>query len=117
MSIFSLPFLFRDLDQIVSLVRSKSPVLETINQELNTKNLHVIAWWPRGFRQLTNSKRPVKVLDDIRGLKLRVMNNALYVDNMNEMGQGGPSKNSDGKNVESAGTKARIIKNAIIATM
>ena len=85
-SIISLPFLFRDIEQVIALTKSKSPTLDSINDELNTKNLHVIAWWPRGFRQLTNNKMPVHDLDDIKGLKLRVMNNALYVDNMNAMG-------------------------------
>jgi len=86
MSIVSLPFLFRDIDQVVGLVNSKSPVLETINAELNTKKLHVIAWWPRGFRQLTNNKRPVRTIGDMKGLKLRVMTNPLFVDNINAMG-------------------------------
>jgi tripartite ATP-independent transporter DctP family solute receptor len=85
-SIFSLPFLFRDMDQVINLVKSHSPVLDTINKELHTKNLHIIAWWPRGFRQLTNSRRPVRTIDDIRGLKFRVMTNQLFVDNMNAMG-------------------------------
>ena len=84
-SIVSLPFLFRDFDQMAALVKSKSPVLETINRELNEKKLQVIAWWPRGFRQLTNSKQQVKKLSDLRGLKLRVMNNPLYADNMRAM--------------------------------
>jgi TRAP-type transport system periplasmic protein len=84
-SIVSLPFLFRDIDQVIALTKSKSPSLDSINQELNTKNVHIIAWWPRGFRQLTNSKIPVHDVDDIKGLKLRVMNNSLYVDNMKAM--------------------------------
>jgi tripartite ATP-independent transporter DctP family solute receptor len=85
-SIFSLPFLFRDMDQVIGLAKSKSPVLKVINTELNSKKLHIIAWWPRGFRQLTNSRRPVRNIDDIRDLKFRVMTNQLFVDNMNAMG-------------------------------
>lgn len=81
-SIFSLPFLFRDVDQMVGLVEGKGEVLDTIDRELNAKNLHVIAWWPRGFRQLTNSRRTVRTPADLHGLKLRVMNNPLYVDTM-----------------------------------
>lgn len=84
-SVVSLPFLFRDIDQVVALVKSKSPVLDSINLELNRKYLHVIAWWPRGFRQLTNSRQPVRRIEDLRGLKLRVMNNPLYADNMKAM--------------------------------
>ncbi len=85
-SIVSLPFLFRDIEQVIGLVKSKSPVLEKINKELNKKNLNIIAWWPRGFRQLTNSKRPIKMIEDLKGLKFRVMNNPLFVDNINAMG-------------------------------
>jgi TRAP-type transport system periplasmic protein len=84
-SIVSLPFLFRDIDQVAALVKSQSSILKTINKELNTKNLHILAWWPRGFRQLTNSKLPVETISDLRGLKLRVMNNPLYADNMRAM--------------------------------
>ncbi len=85
-SIFSLPFLFRDMEQVIRLSKSNSPTLEAINKELHDKNLHVIAWWPRGFRQLTNSKRPIRNIGDIQGLKFRVMTNQLFVDNMNAMG-------------------------------
>jgi tripartite ATP-independent transporter DctP family solute receptor len=84
-SVVSLPFLFRDIDQVVALVKSKSKALQVINSELNTKNLHVIAWWPRGFRQLTNSKVLVKRQGDMKGMKLRVMNNPLYADNMKSL--------------------------------
>jgi tripartite ATP-independent transporter DctP family solute receptor len=85
-SVVSLPFLFRDIDQVIGLVKSDSRALEIIDQELNEKNLKVIAWWPRGFRQLTNNKRPVKQFEDLKDLKLRVMTNQLFVDNMNAMG-------------------------------
>lgn len=84
-SVVSLPFLFRDLDQVVALARSKCAVLDSINTELNEKNLQVIAWWPRGFRQLTNNRQRIRRIEDIRGLKLRVMNNPLYADNMKAM--------------------------------
>jgi TRAP-type transport system periplasmic protein len=84
-SVVSLPFLFRDIDQVAALAKSKSHALDSINTELHAKNLHIIAWWPRGFRQLTNSRQPVKVIGDMQGLKLRVMNNPLYTDNMKAM--------------------------------
>jgi TRAP-type C4-dicarboxylate transport system substrate-binding protein len=74
------------MNQVIGLAKSNSPVLKAINNELHAKKLHVIAWWPRGFRQLTNSRRPVQNIEDIRGLKFRVMTNQLFVDNMNAMG-------------------------------
>jgi len=85
-SMVSLPFLFRDIDQVYSLIKNKSEALEKINGELKKKNLNVIAWWPRGFRQLTNNRRPVLTPENIKGLKFRVMNNLLFVDIMNCLG-------------------------------
>jgi len=84
-SVVSLPFLFRDIDQVAAFTKSKSFVLDSINREINQKELHIIAWWPRGFRQLTNNKLRVANINDIRGLKLRVMNNPLYADNIKAM--------------------------------
>lgn len=84
-SIFSLPFMFSSVDQMIKFVKSDSPVLQKIGQKLEAKNLKVIGWWPRAFRQLTNSKRPVEKLEDVQGLKVRVMNNPLYVDTMTAM--------------------------------
>jgi tripartite ATP-independent transporter DctP family solute receptor len=84
-SVVSLPFLFRDIDQVAAFTKSRSTSLSSISSELNEKNLHIIAWWPRGFRQLTNNKLRVQNIEDLRGLKLRVMNNPLYADNMKAM--------------------------------
>ena len=84
-SVVSLPFLFRDIDQVAAFTKSRSIALDSINSELNEKNLQIIAWWPRGFRQLTNNKLPVRNIQDLQGLKLRVMNNPLYADNMKAM--------------------------------
>ena len=41
-SVVSLPFLFRDVDQVVGLAKSKSTALETINKELNKINLNIL---------------------------------------------------------------------------
>jgi TRAP-type C4-dicarboxylate transport system substrate-binding protein len=70
---------------VIGVVTAGSPVFDKINEELHSKDLHISAWWPRGFRQVTNSRRPVKNLDDLTGLKMRVMNNQLYVDIMNAL--------------------------------
>ena len=40
--------------------------------EAEKKGLKVIAVWENGYRQITNNKRPIKVPDDLKGIKLRV---------------------------------------------
>ncbi|MEQ9716474.1 MAG: TRAP transporter substrate-binding protein [Candidatus Asgardarchaeum sp.] len=86
MSIFSLPFMFKDTDQLTAFVKSDSSVVNRISQKLEKYGLKVLGYWPRGFRQLSNSKRPVKKLEDLKGLKIRVMNDPLYVDTINTLG-------------------------------
>ena len=45
-----------------------------------------LAYGERGFRNLTNSKRPVEKPEDIKGLKIRVMQNQIYIDSFTALG-------------------------------
>jgi len=45
-----------------------------------------LAFWENGFRHITNSRRAVQELKDIKGLKIRTMQNALYIDLFNALG-------------------------------
>ena len=46
----------------------------------------LLAWYENGWRQLTNSKRPVRSPADLKGLKIRVMESPVMVDSLNAMG-------------------------------
>jgi tripartite ATP-independent transporter DctP family solute receptor len=76
-SIISMPFLFADFDDAYKFY--SSPFVEEITAGLDKKGMKVLGMFTRGFRQLTNSKRPVRTLNDVKGLKVRVMNSPLYV--------------------------------------
>ena len=51
-----------------------------LNTQLDEKDLVGLGYWGAGYRHLTNSKRPVKSPDDIKGLKIRVLQNPLFID-------------------------------------
>ena len=85
-SIVSLPFMFKSLDQVIAFTNAKPPILDEIGKLLEKKNLKVIAWWPRGFRQLTNSKQPVRSLQDLKDMRVRVQTSKIYTDVMNSLG-------------------------------
>jgi tripartite ATP-independent transporter DctP family solute receptor len=85
-SVVSLPFMFKSLDQVIAFTDAKPPVLDQIGKLLEPKNLKIIAWWPRGFRQLTNSKHPVRNLQDLKDMRVRVMTSKIYTDTMNVLG-------------------------------
>jgi tripartite ATP-independent transporter DctP family solute receptor len=57
-----------------------------MHQKLEPKGIVGLAYWELGFRNITNSKRPIKTVDDIAGLKLRVIPNAINVDWVKALG-------------------------------
>ncbi len=51
-----------------------------MHQKLESKGIVGLAYWELGFRNITNSRRPIVKVEDIAGLKLRVIPNAINVD-------------------------------------
>jgi tripartite ATP-independent transporter DctP family solute receptor len=54
--------------------------------KLPSQGLVGLAFWENGFRQLTNSRRPISSSADFAGLKLRVMQNPMLVQSFNRLG-------------------------------
>jgi TRAP-type C4-dicarboxylate transport system substrate-binding protein len=48
-----------------------------------------------GTRNVYNSKKPIKTMDDCKGLKIRMMGNPIFVDTMNAMGGNGVAMGYD----------------------
>ncbi len=82
-SIVSLPFQFDDEAHADAVLDSE--VGQRLLHSLDDKGLEGMAFWENGFRHLTNSRRPVESLEDLQGLKVRVMQNNLYIDLFNEL--------------------------------
>jgi TRAP-type transport system periplasmic protein len=82
--LFDLPFLFesgKEADAVVD-----GPFGRKLSETLPAKNLVPLGFWELGFRNLTNSRRPVTKLEDIQGLKVRVVQSPLYIDLFNTLG-------------------------------
>lgn len=79
-----LPFLFRDYAHARSVLDGEigQEMLDAIDQN----NLVGLAWSENGFRHVTNSKRAVTSPDDLKGLKLRTMENAVHMAAFKGMG-------------------------------
>ncbi len=54
-----------------------------------TANLIGLCWMNAGSRNVYNSKHPIKAVEDLKGLKIRMMGNPVFVDSMNAMGGNG----------------------------
>jgi tripartite ATP-independent transporter DctP family solute receptor len=70
------PFLFRDNEQADRIL--DGPLGMEILQSLERVGFKGLCFSENGFRNLTNSKRPVKGPEDVKGLKIRVMDSALH---------------------------------------
>lgn len=84
MALWDTPFLFANSKEADTLL--DGPVGQKVMAKLPEKGLVGLAYWENGFRNLTNSKRPVNKLEDLEGIKLRVMQNNVYLDSFKTLG-------------------------------
>ena len=68
--IFEMPYLVKDRGHMGRI--EKAIFWATLEPEAEKKGLKVLAVWENGFRQITNSKRPIRMPADLAGIKLRV---------------------------------------------
>lgn len=84
MALWDTPFLFnnaREADAVLD-----GPIGQKVMDKLQEKGLVGLVYWENGFRNLTNSKRPVAKMEDLDGIKLRVMQNNVYLDSFRTLG-------------------------------
>ena len=83
-AVFEMPFLFGTPEEAYAVL--DGPIGQKILKNFEKVKLHGLAFSERGFRNLTNSVRPVKTASDVNGLKIRLMENPLYVDTFKALG-------------------------------
>lgn len=83
-AVVDLPFLFNDPKEADAVM--DGAVGKKLFDSLPAKGLVGLGYWELGFRNLTNSKRPVAKLEDVQGLKLRVLQSPLFIDLWNALG-------------------------------
>lgn len=84
LGVFDLPFLFGNEAEADAVLDGKAgdwfaaklPAVGAIN----------LAWWENGFRHTTNSKRPITRAEDFDGVKMRVMQNTIFIDTFKTLG-------------------------------
>ncbi len=84
LAIFDFPFLFANEKESDAIV--DGPVGRKMHKLLEEKGLIGLSYWELGYRHITNSKRPLNKVEDIEGLKLRVIPNPINVDWVKALG-------------------------------
>jgi tripartite ATP-independent transporter DctP family solute receptor len=84
MAIWDTPFLFNNAKEADVVL--DGPVGKKVMDKLQEKGLVGLVYWENGFRNLTNNKRAVTKLEDMDGIKLRVMQNTVFIDSFRTLG-------------------------------
>jgi tripartite ATP-independent transporter DctP family solute receptor len=82
--VFDFPFLFGDFKEAYAL--SDGPIAKTLLAKLNEQGVVGLGIWDLGFRNITNSRRPIAKSDDLAGLKLRVIASPIYIETFKALG-------------------------------
>lgn len=84
MALWDTPFLFnnaREADAVLD-----GPIGQKVMDKLRDKGLVGLVYWENGFRNMTNNRRPITRMEDFDGIKLRVMQNPVYLDSFKRLG-------------------------------
>ena len=84
LNLFSLPFLMPDHKALDALTQGE--VGKKLFDLLATKDVVPLAWGENGFREISNSKHPIRTPADLKGLKIRVVGSPLYLDTFTALG-------------------------------
>ncbi|WP_299912503.1 TRAP transporter substrate-binding protein [uncultured Paracoccus sp.] len=82
--LLSLPYLFRSEDHLHKVM--DGPIGEEIGKAFEERDLVALAYYDGGARSFYNSQKPIASIEDLKGMKFRVMQNDVFVDMMAALG-------------------------------
>ena len=96
LNVFNLPFVFRDAAHAEKIMDGAigDEMLKKLSDH-PTAGLIGLCWMNGGTRNVYNSKHPIKTVEDLKGLKIRMMGNPVFVDTMNSLGGNGVAMGFD----------------------
>jgi len=95
-NVVNMPFLFKNMAHAERMMDGPigQDLLDRITANANA-NLVALCWMNAGARSLYNTKRSIKTIEDIKGLKFRVIGNPIFIDMMNALGGNGVAMGYD----------------------
>jgi tripartite ATP-independent transporter DctP family solute receptor len=96
LNVFNLPFMFRDDAHMEKVIDGAigAELLKKLTDH-PTAGLIGLCWMNAGTRNVYNSRKPVRAIEDLKGLKIRMMGNPVFVDTMNALGGNGVAMGMD----------------------
>ncbi|HEY1328148.1 MAG TPA: TRAP transporter substrate-binding protein [Casimicrobiaceae bacterium] len=96
LNVFNLPYLFRNTAHMQKVI--DGPIGQELLDKVSSNpkaGLIGLCWMDAGARSLYDTKKPIRTIDDLKGMKFRVMGNPMFVDMMNALGGNGVSMGYD----------------------
>ena len=96
LNVFNLPFLFRNTAHMEKVI--DGPIgQELLDKVTNNPQMRLVGlcWMDAGARNIYDTKKPIDSIADLKGLKVRVMGNPMFVDMMNALGGNGVAMGYD----------------------
>src|SRR5215831_6679353 len=89
LNVFNLPYVFRNTTHMQHVI--DGPIGQDLLDKVTNsgKGLIGLCWMDAGARNFYNTKRPIKNMADLKGMKVRVMGNPMFVEMANSMGGNG----------------------------
>ena len=84
-STFSLPYLWDSGKEAVDVINSEK-VMEVLEQDVENNGMKIIAWQNLGSRSILNTQRPINTPEDMKGMRIRVIEDPTLVDSITAMG-------------------------------
>jgi tripartite ATP-independent transporter DctP family solute receptor len=83
-TLLDIPFSFTSAQQVDALLQG--PFGQMLMSRLNDKGMVGLDFWETGFRNFTNSRKPIVNVEDLKGLKLRVIPNPMFMESFSALG-------------------------------
>jgi tripartite ATP-independent transporter DctP family solute receptor len=89
LNVFNLPYVFRNTEHMQHVIDGQigQDLLDKVTN--SGKGLVGLCWMDAGARNFYDTKKPIKTMADLKGMKVRVMGNPMFVDMANSMGANG----------------------------
>jgi tripartite ATP-independent transporter DctP family solute receptor len=96
LNVMNLPFLFRDTAHMRKVIDGDigQELLDKVSNNAQVR-LIGLCWMDAGARSMYDTKKPIRAIEDLKGLKVRVMGNPMFVDMMNALGGNGVAMGYD----------------------
>jgi tripartite ATP-independent transporter DctP family solute receptor len=95
-NVVNMPFLFKNIEHSEKMMDGPigQDLLDRVSANANA-NLVALCWMNSGARSIYNTRKPIRTVQDVKGLKIRVIGNPIFIDMMNALGGNGVAMGYD----------------------